>query len=442
MLFGTRLGFSGTPSSLLPTDFGQCQFERGTEGKVVQLLTSPTTCSSRVLEDWSVKGLLREIAQAQNPPFHALIDVGALITGMSNQDVASFLLQVRATGAQKCLCVACMPCQVWLRGRVVGVWGCVCIMASDCRSVEQEGLHDIDACVFINTTTDEKLAMVRGRDKPIPLVKCGVSPLRQFTFFDQVHTTGHDIKQSLQARAAVTIGKDTTLRDYAQGCWRMRQLEEGQTLEVFVVEQVMALVHESTPPATIEAGGEQAMLNAVMTFLLLNSCRSEQMQHAQLQMQNLSTVWRAQAVEVLRKSTTPGVHPSDDVEDIASVPMKGRLVTRFQESQPCCRALKQLVDRLDFDVPDKPRVPQPFSRDLQDMLDAHRRFLSGYPDAFSTASTFVARVVEAEKRRHQALHEAGDSCTCGGVLNVAPGCRMCVHRQLQCCAFRVTWCLA
>ena len=31
-----------------------------------------------------------------------------------------------------------------------------------------------------------------------------------------------DIKQGLQACALVTLGKDMSLRDYAQGCWRMR----------------------------------------------------------------------------------------------------------------------------------------------------------------------------------------------------------------------------
>eukprot|EP01052_Picozoa_sp_SAG31_P007495 SAG31_NODE_357_length_17115_cov_64.211801_7_plen_73_part_00 len=35
--------------------------------------------------------LLREIAEA-SPAVHALIDIGALITGLDNKDVASFLL--------------------------------------------------------------------------------------------------------------------------------------------------------------------------------------------------------------------------------------------------------------------------------------------------------------------------------------------------------------
>ena len=34
---------------------------------------------------------------------------------------------------------------------------------------------------------------------------------------DQVHTTGTDIPQPLDACAVVTLGKDMDLRDYAQG---------------------------------------------------------------------------------------------------------------------------------------------------------------------------------------------------------------------------------
>jgi len=37
-----------------------------------------------------------------------------------------------------------------------------------------------------------------------------------------VHTTGMDIKQAVDACAALTLGKDMVFRDYAQGAFRMR----------------------------------------------------------------------------------------------------------------------------------------------------------------------------------------------------------------------------
>ena len=39
ILFGRRLGFSGTPSNLLPVDLVPCHFEQGSEGKILRALT-------------------------------------------------------------------------------------------------------------------------------------------------------------------------------------------------------------------------------------------------------------------------------------------------------------------------------------------------------------------------------------------------------------------
>lgn len=81
MLFKKRLGFSGTPSDLLPLELGKCEYERGSDGKMLHYLSSPEIMSIELLEnEWNVESLLNRIAQA-DPPYHALIDTGALITG-------------------------------------------------------------------------------------------------------------------------------------------------------------------------------------------------------------------------------------------------------------------------------------------------------------------------------------------------------------------------
>jgi hypothetical protein len=42
LLFGrARLGFSGTPNNLTPTELGRCIYEPGSDGLVVHVLTSP-----------------------------------------------------------------------------------------------------------------------------------------------------------------------------------------------------------------------------------------------------------------------------------------------------------------------------------------------------------------------------------------------------------------
>ena len=86
ILFGTRIGFSGTPSNLLPADLGDCQYEPGSDGKVVSVLTNPNVVRAETKPGWSARSLLRDVANAYDrtgSAVHALIDTGALITGKS-----------------------------------------------------------------------------------------------------------------------------------------------------------------------------------------------------------------------------------------------------------------------------------------------------------------------------------------------------------------------
>ena len=173
MVFGLRLGFSEKPSDLLPTDFGRCRYEPGSTARVVQVLSSSQHVGLTRLGSRTMRGLLRWAAQCQS---HALIDVGALITGMANVEVVHALLEY--------------------------------------------GLDGMDGCVFIDED-DDQVVLLRGVARPVPLHLCGIPPHRRFTFYDQVHTTGTDFFQAPDTVAAVSVGKDMTLRDYAQGCWRM-----------------------------------------------------------------------------------------------------------------------------------------------------------------------------------------------------------------------------
>ena len=119
--------------------------------------------------------MLASVAQS-DPAFHCLIDSGAMITGYSNQQVAEALLRL--------------------------------------------GLPHVEGCVFIDEH-DNQMVVLRNRGNggaaasAVPLHQCGLSVANRFTFYDQVHATGTDIKQAPGARAAVTVSKDMTFRDCA-----------------------------------------------------------------------------------------------------------------------------------------------------------------------------------------------------------------------------------
>ena len=64
MLFGRRIGFSGTPSDILPRELGCCHYEKGSDGRVVHYLTSTNVVSHiDMAPGWSVRTILDTIAK-------------------------------------------------------------------------------------------------------------------------------------------------------------------------------------------------------------------------------------------------------------------------------------------------------------------------------------------------------------------------------------------
>ena len=76
MLFGRRIGFSGTPSDILPRELGGCHYERGSDGQVVHYLTSPRVVGHRDLPSgWNAKSILDVIARVRLSTFTTTIDL-------------------------------------------------------------------------------------------------------------------------------------------------------------------------------------------------------------------------------------------------------------------------------------------------------------------------------------------------------------------------------
>ncbi len=90
---------------------------------------------------WDAYSLLDFVARSQDPPFHALIDTGALITGLSNKAVAEYLLKT--------------------------------------------GLTDMKGVVYLDEL-DRQMVLLRKGLKVVKLADSGLAWGERFTFFDQV----------------------------------------------------------------------------------------------------------------------------------------------------------------------------------------------------------------------------------------------------------------
>ena len=69
------------------------------------------------------------------------------------------------------------------------------------------GLPDMNGVVFLDEY-DRQMVLLRKGRKVVKLAESGLAWGERFTFYDQVHTTGMDIKQAVDACAVVTLGKD------------------------------------------------------------------------------------------------------------------------------------------------------------------------------------------------------------------------------------------
>ena len=340
-------------------ELGKCGYEKGSDGQMVHVMTSPAVCSYEIVPpSWSPRSLLRRICTAPDDMrFHALIDTGALITGMTNLEVASFLLQ--------------------------------------------NGLSWCEGVVFLDDY-DRKMVLVRSTGRVLKMAQCGIRAEQRFAFYDQVHTTGMDIQHTLNAKAVLTLSKDMVFRDYAQGAYRMRGINKGQTIHLMIIPEVCDLIArelrtiavrsaiseavsrvcasgadgsvEAEPVLSTEYDEEhvQQILRDVNAWLVINSMRSERVQFNQLCIQNASNVWRKTAYATLLES-----HKNFTVE---SIPAK---------NSPEGRALEVFCENINFTLNAAVPTPTPFAESIVRRVEQHRDFVPAACDHPVVASTLA-----------------------------------------------------
>lgn len=164
------------------------------------------------------------------------------------------------------------------------------------------GLPDMKGVVFLDEL-DRQMVLLRKGRKVVKLSESGLAWSERFTFYDQVHTTGMDIKQAVDACAALTLGKDMVFRDYAQGAFRMRGIGKGQTICLLVVpeidEKIRAQVEIGSGRVVDKNRSASQYLKDVLSWLVINSMRVDGIQFDLLCEQSVGNVWRKRAFATL-----------------------------------------------------------------------------------------------------------------------------------------------
>ncbi|KAG2087459.1 uncharacterized protein F5147DRAFT_588110 [Suillus discolor] len=190
-------GFSGTNDLryLLPTSISQraLSHQRGTNATVLMYLLQHENdhYDSHAAGEGALE-LLRVIAK-QKPEIRVLLDVGARVLELQNDEVAEMWLEIN---------------------------------------------QDAQAAIYFNEHDE---LVVRTRDQLVEpfIVSCYAQRLDKCVLYlDDAHTRGTDISFPQGFRAAVTLGPKVTKDRLVQGCMRMRKLGCGHSVMFFAPPEV------------------------------------------------------------------------------------------------------------------------------------------------------------------------------------------------------------
>ena len=237
---GRLRGFSGTADNrqLLPLKVHQYQDEmlHHADGRALRSLCDPGMggpSQVKMLQAKEPQDMLKEILDAeckgygvnghgQGGKVSVLIDCGALLTGMSNREVAE---------------AALLLCDRFL------------------------------AAIYFN---DENQVLVLDKDgRETPLSKSPLQPSDPcFTYLDDKHTRGTDLRFARFAVGAVTVCRKTTKDRLVQASMRMRSLGLGQTVVLFVDgETKRQLAHEVGGKKRKHSESYEFSLGSILAFV-------------------------------------------------------------------------------------------------------------------------------------------------------------------------------
>ncbi len=203
-LYRSTQGLSGTPSN--HTTFHQglafnAFTSLGSDGYIQALIKHKQT-PIHVIEFTQLKPYLEALLQKASvgENLHALIDISATFAGISNLEVTQALAEVYASN----------PALKYI-------------------------LYFNEADVLCAYSIQQRTTVVLASSSPGEINKqLQCTPNERFTYYDQAHTVGTDLKQAPSASALCLVDEKTQTQNFLQGAMRMRELSENQSIQMVV----------------------------------------------------------------------------------------------------------------------------------------------------------------------------------------------------------------
>ncbi|KAJ7089853.1 hypothetical protein B0H15DRAFT_839505, partial [Mycena belliarum] len=192
-------GFSGTNDNryLLPLSIEQLDQEsqRHTNTQVLEYILQPENRSVLCTDHDDAEGLLKRVVQ-QQPPVMVLLDVGAQVLELQNEEVA----------------------RKWL---------------------ELDRRLNVEAAVYFDSSCDEIRVILRdGRIQSLASSLYKTQLQKTLVYLDEAHTRGTDFRFPAGTRGVVTLGPKLTKDKLVQGCMRMRRLGTDHSVQFFASAEI------------------------------------------------------------------------------------------------------------------------------------------------------------------------------------------------------------
>jgi hypothetical protein len=227
-------GFTGTPWNYR-TIHQSVPFDPlssiGTDGLTIARLRDKVKIV-RILEKG--KSFLDQAFEASDLNLRAIIDVGSFFKGISNkqvaEDIAKKLNPKRGKDKKEESKLEEKEKQEDNKYEKIKY-----VLFFEKNSVS--GLDELYALDVKNENKEP--IFIGGDNEKLIAKKLNDCPLdERFTYFDQIHTIGANIKQSANAKAIVTLDKNTLKKDLLQGVMRMRGFKANQTVDIWAANDV------------------------------------------------------------------------------------------------------------------------------------------------------------------------------------------------------------
>jgi hypothetical protein len=146
-------------------------------------------------------------------------------------------------------------------------------ITNDNESIAREMLYHLPSSikgVAYFTKADKLFVLLRDQSSGVPIDQSGLEKEQIATFFDQQHTFGANSIMGTQMTTSVTVGPNSMLYGLIQAVWRMRQLDEGQTVNFMVNEETDKIIRDTLERITGKKTEHHLTLEDLLVFTTYN----------------------------------------------------------------------------------------------------------------------------------------------------------------------------